>query len=400
MSHLLSPADTALIIKSLRWLVAAPSAKQKALVTSADLDGVNWMQVLKVAKEQRVLGFLAYALEQNKLFIHLEPNLRFFLTHGMLETQRQNKLKLNQFTEYQNFFEKEGITVIPLKGAALSYRLYQKIPFRPMGDTDLLVREQDLQKINALLALRGFVSKIDITKNRWHDKLRELNQIPFGKMPGGRQSLEIYGVDLDFHWKPTYRIGGNSIEMDIKTAWNNALPFKSTMGHSFFLSDADLFWHLLLHTAEFGGNSYLVQILDLALFMNQWTPKTLSEIQRRLSILPTSSQSALQTLLRDTASMFCEPPTNLCTPTLNNQELLSFFLDQKESNIYRRTRRAPIISKTPWSLKKRALYTVGYFLPNPEYYNIRLGKQGMSMYLEHWKALCKSLYCFLKKRKN
>ena len=263
-----------------------------------------------------------------------------------------------------------------------------------MGDIYLLVQESHLSKIHSLLYPLGFVSKVDLTRNRWHDSLRGLQQIPFGKMPGGRQSLEIHGVDLDFHWNPAYRIGGNAIGLDVKKAWATAHKVQPSKGISslYLLSDPDLSWHLLTHTASFGGNSYLVQLLDLGALMAHWSHETSSEIHNRILGMPEASQKIMPLLMKDTRILLGDTPIDSLTSDESLCHLLDFFLDRKECGLYRRTRRTSSTSIKPWSLPQKALYALGYFLPNPEYYSIRLGKQGFDMYKTHWTDLVKKLW--------
>jgi hypothetical protein len=51
-------------------------------------------------------------------------------------------------------FRDQRIPCLPLRGLALAERLYGNVPARPMGDIDLLVRKEDLHRVQALFRAR------------------------------------------------------------------------------------------------------------------------------------------------------------------------------------------------------------------------------------------------------
>jgi len=59
--------------------------------------------------------------------------------------------------EILNAFYMEGIPVIPLKGAFMIGALYENIALRPLGDIDLLIKERDLDKIDAILLKNAYI---------------------------------------------------------------------------------------------------------------------------------------------------------------------------------------------------------------------------------------------------
>ena len=49
-----------------------------------------------------------------------------------------------------------GIQPLLLKGVPLAYTLYQSPTLRPRGDTDLLIRESDMQRVARILTELGY----------------------------------------------------------------------------------------------------------------------------------------------------------------------------------------------------------------------------------------------------
>jgi hypothetical protein len=121
-------------------------------------------------------------LEWNRLSDGAEWNetaallLRHLESSGQLETvpdsvlSRLGTVKLEQRVRFFFFLQPElsrvlegldsaGVDVIPLKGAFLMNAVYPDVSLRPVGDLDLLAREEDLPRAMETLAGLGYRSK-------------------------------------------------------------------------------------------------------------------------------------------------------------------------------------------------------------------------------------------------
>jgi hypothetical protein len=73
--------------------------------------------------------------------------------------------KENRLKKVLNEFSREGVTVIPLKGAAFQNLLYENIGLRSMTDIDILVHPKDFLPAANILCHYGFaVSSEDSSK--------------------------------------------------------------------------------------------------------------------------------------------------------------------------------------------------------------------------------------------
>src|SRR5262245_15629542 len=86
--------------------------------------------------------------------------------------------------------DERGIQPLLLKGVPLAYTLYRSPALRPRGDTDLLVRESDLQPVTRILSELGYSGADPQT-----DKLTNYQSVYRRK--------DSFGADhgLDVHWK-------------------------------------------------------------------------------------------------------------------------------------------------------------------------------------------------------
>ena len=88
-----------------------------------------------------------------------------------------------------------GAPVIVLKGAALASTVYPSIAHRPMGDVDLLVRPQDLERARRTLEAAGyrFVPEPE-------ERFKPFDTQFTGEM-AFRQEMGQMSVPIDLHWE-------------------------------------------------------------------------------------------------------------------------------------------------------------------------------------------------------
>jgi hypothetical protein len=72
------------------------------------------------------------------------------------QTAASNIKKLYSATKILQIFHQEGIFAIPLKGMALIETVYKNPAIRPMADIDLLIRQEDAQKVKDILINMGY----------------------------------------------------------------------------------------------------------------------------------------------------------------------------------------------------------------------------------------------------
>lgn len=119
---------------------------------------LDWDYLLRFCQEEGITGLIWHNFNKLK---SLKPRLKNNIIP--LKKTYQNtlaaNLKLLQSFEYiMKHFEEEEITIILLQGAALLEMIYQDIGVRTLGDIDILVQEQDMNKLGNLLRKIGFMN--------------------------------------------------------------------------------------------------------------------------------------------------------------------------------------------------------------------------------------------------
>jgi len=122
----------------------------------------DWRIIHPMAETEGVAPLLYWKLkhwlEMGQGAAHAKlPHLVERLAPAYYETLARNTVLLQELERILAAFEKAGIAVIVLKGAALAQTVYEDIGLRPMSDIDLLVRPEDVWRATHLLQRLEYV---------------------------------------------------------------------------------------------------------------------------------------------------------------------------------------------------------------------------------------------------
>ena len=164
-------------------------------------------------------------------------------TEAYYATAARNILIYSDLARALRALSDASVPVIVLKGAALAETIYPSIAHRPMGDIDLLVRPQHLERARRTLEETGY---------RFVPEPEERFQ-PFdtrftGEMAFRRQ--ERPGVLIELHWEIVipewYR---RTTALKVEALWERARPLKLDGAAAWQLSLEDTLIHLCVHLA-------------------------------------------------------------------------------------------------------------------------------------------------------
>lgn len=155
-------------------------------------------------------------------------------------------------------FERSGVPLMALKGAALNLTLYPRNELRPMSDVDLLVRPRHAVQAVQLLQECGYVSGANLIRKDFFPRFHYETEMI-------RPGLRPVRIDLHAHpWRPMHLaqvVGPETFWLDAQTIaigdGNIQIP-----GHETMLI------HLAAHAA-FHGCSRLIWLYDLKQYVEQ-----------------------------------------------------------------------------------------------------------------------------------
>ncbi len=187
----------------------------------ADFD---FEKAYRLAIHHNVVVMMYYGIVNSGVFLRTELGDNFLVTAGNAVSRTEQQK--NEIAALLNAFEKHGIDYLPLKGTVIR-ALYPKEEMRAMGDSDILIREHQYERISEIMAELGytFFEKWDHVRS-WnkHAMLIELHNSP---MPVKEEDYYSY----------------------YKDGWHLAKPCESGK-HRFELSDEDCWIFLLVHFAK------------------------------------------------------------------------------------------------------------------------------------------------------
>ena len=199
---------------------------------SEPLSEAEWEELLQQSARHGITPLLYHRLRTSHPDIAIPPAIVAKLRQAHLENAARNlKLYLN-LTGVLNLLRRENIPVIALKGAHLAELVYRNRALRFMGDLDLLVKQDDLMKVDALLLGMG------CTPNEQNRIVGKDNNEFVYVMPKRDVSLEIHWSILSSQFP---------FCIDTEGLWERSKPaFIAGVDVAVFCPE-DLLLHLCIH---------------------------------------------------------------------------------------------------------------------------------------------------------
>jgi Uncharacterised nucleotidyltransferase len=165
-------------------------------VTSWPLpDGDSLEQLVKAAFHHNVQLILFDILKKSPAWSRWPLRLREKLENEAATATTLDLIGEQELRRVLIRLDEYGIQPLLLKGTPLAYTLYRSPTLRPRGDTDLLIRESDLQPVARILVELGYDGPDAQTDKLQTDKLTSYECLYRRK--------DSFGADhyLDMHWK-------------------------------------------------------------------------------------------------------------------------------------------------------------------------------------------------------
>jgi hypothetical protein len=161
-----------------------------------------------------------------------------------------------------------GVTVTPLKGAALHELGLYAPGDRPMADIDLLVQPADVQRMSALLASSGFRQSGETWKERIFTAIDERAPAEFGEHSNNSVKIELHERICE------------KLPLRMTDASEFIFPRQPHPGLNAYPSNGSLMRHLLLHAA--GSMAFqglrILQLHDIALLSARMSEPDWNEV--------------------------------------------------------------------------------------------------------------------------
>jgi hypothetical protein len=197
----------------------------------------DWEIFSQMADREGVAPLMYWKLKDSP--VSVPPSTFNFLRSTYYQTLAQNTLMYQELNRVLEALVKAEIPVIVLKGAALAATMYEDIGLRPMGDLDLLVKRECIDKATQVMLATGYRENSFIRTARIHQLIAY--HVQFIKLHEKRIITEL-------HWE---LIAGSADQRSpsIEWFWNNSERFPQNLGLEkvFTLIPVAHFLHLVGH---------------------------------------------------------------------------------------------------------------------------------------------------------
>jgi hypothetical protein len=308
----------------------------------------DWNEVTQGSARHRIIPLLYLRIRTLSLRANIPPDIDQKLREIYLHTSWKNMQRYYELSKVLRALQDNHIPVIVLKGAALAGSIYQNIALRPMCDVDLLVRCEDIHRIDEVLPELGFRAVTVPISKRCMQWIRHM------KYTNGT-------IMIEFHPK----IPG-VLSLD---PWANASPARIGSADTLMLGAEDLLLHLCLHLDHHlcTGSSTLIWWCDIIKLLKHYQKELNWDYVMRVA-KENRIEAAIRRILHTIDEVFdiCIPADVLSQPKDDDIISIDAILDPNEALNREPDPLLPAISTIP-STHDKLYYILRRFFPCKEY---------------------------------
>jgi len=225
----------------------------------------DWNCILKKLQRESLAPLLYSDLKKLDISRDFIPD--YTITHleeEYFSNASHNILLLKELEKILIALENENILVMVLKGAALLEKVYLNVALRPMNDIDLLIKKENLSKIDVILKRCGYFNLCNATIKTEGAVSPYLNSTVYKK-----QSFE--DCFLHVHWhlvNTTIPVEMYYDKIDMAKIWKEAEPTRIGGTEALILAPH----HFLIHLCEHALNHFfdkLILLYDVHIFIER-----------------------------------------------------------------------------------------------------------------------------------
>ncbi|WP_043922690.1 nucleotidyltransferase family protein [Paenibacillus terrae] len=265
----------------LLFLLREDATPRLDTVDAADLYGLDWARLLRLAEHHRVVPAVYLQLKRIN-----HPAIPAELLRNLQAQYQRNTLRMLRLQaeagRVTRLLMNHGIRVLMLKGPALAQQLYGDVSLRTSKDVDLLIAPDDMDQAEQWMQEAGYVSKSGEARvlGSWKWKDHHASFLHPHKR-----------VEIELHWRLHPDAGG---EPSFEDLWKHRQIGEVTatgVPCVYTLGSEHQFLYLSAHGARHGWFRlrWLVDIDRLAVRAVDW--EALLPMMRRYGGLPAGGQA-------------------------------------------------------------------------------------------------------------
>ena len=215
------------------FALATPQADLEELAAAVN----NWRFVLQLASRENALIALSDGLRQLKQQV-VPANVKRQLAVLCLDRESRMLRTRKRLEQLLVVLNRAKIEVLLLKGSALAATVYGSFRDRPMGDVDMLVRAEQVDKVRALMLSLDWAIDPEVPDDLSYGMHQHLP--PLQDLTGGGVRLEIHRSILPAR---------HPFHFDEDEIWKAARPVSVGAGQAFVMHPEHHAVHVAIHFA-------------------------------------------------------------------------------------------------------------------------------------------------------
>lgn len=225
-------------------------------------ENVDWEYIYSVTLKHNISNIIGYCVKQNNF--NVPEGVKNAFIQKLYQLALVNESQISDTYAVFNAFEENNIDYMSLKGIDIK-ALYPSADMRVMGDADILIHTEEIEKIKSIMESLDF--EFCVESNHEYVYRKE----PITKIELHKFMIPSYNEDL-------YAYYGNG--------WKLAKPVKEG-SHRYALSDEDTYIYLLAHFAKHyrDAGAGIKYVIDLWLYKKKYTELDIEYIENQLQKL-------------------------------------------------------------------------------------------------------------------
>ena len=239
--------------------IVYPNENDEGIGQLLSSQAINWQRVKELMIYHEVVPFAYVALKNCSSL--LPQDLAGFLKNTYYCTFIRDGYLRQEFLKISDACTEKGIVLVPIKGIALLEDIYANRPLRSMTDIDVLIKEDDLSKAEAVFCDLGYRKELyGLREEYWR---KNQCHIAFYK-----KEEEGKAPFVELHWSLDFKRKNRNILSEL---WSRIRGINLQGRILRLLSVEDTLFSLALHSRRLGKTLCLKNVYDAALILNKYT---------------------------------------------------------------------------------------------------------------------------------
>ncbi len=220
----------------------------------------DWTRLVEKAQQEGVSALLFHNIKKHRLEYLIPQESYRDISNQYYSNLKRNLLLIGALRKVLATFQEAGIPFIILKGIALAEHVYPNIATRGMSDVDILVKKDDLFKVDDYLSSLGYISRDSTVAKAIHNPIGYLASLEYRKDAKSPLNLHVHWHTVNTSVPATMFVE----RIDINRLWENSAMIAVADSHALMLRPEHLIIYLCEHALRVGHSfDRLILVCDI-----------------------------------------------------------------------------------------------------------------------------------------